>query len=73
MGIHLSGGKVSQFPQGINRWIGGNAGGQATQGDIVIVEAVAIEGCELILFLLLSKFSGYCSKYSSFIIWYVWN
>ena len=35
MGIHFTRGQVSQLAQGLNRRIGGDAGGQATKSDVV--------------------------------------
>ena len=48
MGVELTSWKVGKFPQGINRWISGDAGGKASKGDIVVVEAVAVESGEFI-------------------------
>ena len=48
MGIHHTLGQVDQLPQRNNGRIAGHAGGKAPQGDVVVVEAVAIEGGELI-------------------------
>ena len=44
MGIHHPGGQVGQLAQGHNGGVAGDAGGQAPEGDVVEIEAVAIKG-----------------------------
>jgi hypothetical protein len=48
MGIHDTLGKIGQLLEGEDRRIGGNTGGQATEGNVVVIKAVAVVGRQFI-------------------------